>query len=189
MKNRHQLDETLSQAVAGAAPVWMEMFENVQQCSSPEPDSKTNPPARAATTPALHEADAPPAVPGRPQGGVAAPQPAGSSSEMFNNVQRSSAQPPAIKTKPIASADQLPPRQLAAARLLALGRTGRAVAGELGVEEHTISRWRRAPAFRDELRRQHDRILTEQVGQRRAEKVDGYRAAVEEIARKYGMAK
>ena len=55
------------------------------------------------------------------------------------------------------------------------------------MEKHTITRWRRVPVFLDELRRQHELVLAEQVRQRRAEKVDAYAAVAERIASKYGL--
>jgi hypothetical protein len=47
-------------------------------------------------------------------------------------------------------------RQLAAARLLAAGRTVPGAAAELGVDRSTVWRWQRDPAFSDELRRLHE---------------------------------
>ena len=82
-------------------------------------------------------------------------------SERFGDVRECSA----VDTR---AADEtnpttLPDRQVAAARLLALGRTVRATAAEVGVEEHTVTRWRRRPAFVAEVRRQHALILARQV--------------------------
>ena len=78
-------------------------------------------------------------------------------------------------------------RQVAAARLLALGRCGRAVAVEIGVNEHTVTRWRRNRRFDEEVRRQHALVLAEQVRLRRAESVDAYAVVAEQVMRKYGM--
>ena len=59
----------------------------------------------------------------------------------------------------------LTPRQISAARLLVLGRCGRDVARELGVEEHTVTRWRRLPAFAAELARQQRLALKLQLSE------------------------
>src|SRR3954454_17529835 len=69
-------------------------------------------------------------------------------------------------------------RQIAAARLVAMGRSGRAVAAEVGVNEHTITRWRRTRRFDEEVRRQHALVLAEQVRQRRAESADAHALVV-----------
>jgi hypothetical protein len=63
------------------------------------------------------------------------------------------------KTNPIASHDGLDPRQLAAARLLAIGRSVPDVARELKLNRTTVWRWQREPAFKAELRRVHDRMV------------------------------
>jgi hypothetical protein len=55
-------------------------------------------------------------------------------------------------------ATSLTPRQLAAARLLAAGRSIPDVAVELQLNRSTIWRWTRNPAFRDELRQIHGRL-------------------------------
>ena len=92
---------------------------------------------------------------------------------MFNNVQECSA-PDGIadyETNPTPA--QLTPRQIAAARLLALGRTGRAVARELGLEEHTITRWRRLPAFLRELDRQQNLAMICQMSESHAQSTNG----------------
>jgi FixJ family two-component response regulator len=75
---------------------------------------------------------------------------------MFGNVRECSAprDSAGCGTNPTPQSSQLSPRQVAAARLLILGRCGRDVARELEVEEHTITRWRRMPAFRAEIQRQ-----------------------------------
>ncbi|MGB7157912.1 MAG: hypothetical protein WBD40_07585, partial [Tepidisphaeraceae bacterium] len=59
----------------------------------------------------------------------------------------------------------------------------------VGVNEHTVTRWRRSPGFAAEVQRQHELALAEQVRQRRAEKVDAYAAVAERVARQYGMAR
>ena len=80
-------------------------------------------------------------------------------STTFHDVPKSSAGR-ALKideTKPPfrrCSENPLNSRQVAAAQLLALGRTTKAVAQTIGVERHTIARWQRSPDFRAELERQ-----------------------------------
>jgi len=59
--------------------------------------------------------------------------------------------PPAFQS--IAPSPHLTPRQERAARLLAAGHTATAAAALLGVERHTIHRYKRLPAFNDHLRR------------------------------------
>jgi hypothetical protein len=56
--------------------------------------------------------------------------------------------PPAILPSP-----DLTPRQERAARLLAAGHTAVSAAALLGVERHTIHRYKRLPQFNDHLRR------------------------------------
>src|SRR5688500_14441868 len=51
---------------------------------------------------------------------------------------------------------RVPPRQMAAARLLLAGRRVMEVAAELGVHRYTVSRWKRQPGFEAEVRRQLD---------------------------------
>jgi hypothetical protein len=66
------------------------------------------------------------------------------------------------KTKPIPSVppdDGFDARQLAAARLLARGRSVPDAARELKLSRSTVWRWQRDPAFRAELRRIHDRMI------------------------------
>jgi hypothetical protein len=43
--------------------------------------------------------------------------------------------------------------QLLAAQMLAIGRSGKAVAKELGIAAETVSRWRQEPLFRAQLNR------------------------------------
>jgi hypothetical protein len=69
-------------------------------------------------------------------------------------------QPPAAATTPPqsqspATAELLTPRQLAAARLVAAGKTVPDVARELNLNRSTVWRWSREPAFGAELRRLH----------------------------------
>jgi hypothetical protein len=64
--------------------------------------------------------------------------------------------PQICKTNPIRSDATLSPRQLAAARLLAQGRTVSDVATELRMTRQGLWKWRRLPAFGAELRRLHE---------------------------------
>jgi len=64
------------------------------------------------------------------------------------------------ETNPIPTDDRFDPRQLAAARLLASGRSTPDVARELNLNRTTVWRWQRDPAFRAELRRIHERMIT-----------------------------
>jgi transposase-like protein len=85
---------------------------------------------------------------------------------------------------------ELADRQIAAARLLALGRTVRATAAEVGVEEHTVTRWRRQPAFQSEVGRQHTLILSEQVRlSLPRSNVDAEPSVADRLLRKYGFAR
>ena len=65
----------------------------------------------------------------------------------------------ARKTNPFPPDDRFDARQLAAARLLATGRSMPDVARELNVARSTVWRWQRDPAFRAELRRIHERMI------------------------------
>ena len=59
-----------------------------------------------------------------------------------------------ITTEPSAStggSNEVTEAQTLAAQLLALGRTGRSVAGELGIREETVSRWKQRPAFQAQV--------------------------------------
>src|SRR5688572_20354567 len=155
-------------ARASAAAASSEMFRNLQFSSAQTKNAKTNPPG--VHVGACHISG----KPGRckPNGALRTnpiePTPnVRESSGMFDNVRESSA-PRAGKsdqTNPTQSG--LTPRQVAAARLLVLGRTGREVARELDVEEHTISRWRRVPGFASEIARQERMVLAMQLGERR----------------------
>ena len=64
----------------------------------------------------------------------------------------------ACKT-PFPPEDRFDARQLAAARLLATGRSMPDVARELNVARSTVWRWQREPAFRAELGRIHERMI------------------------------
>ena len=66
------------------------------------------------------------------------------------------------------------PRQIVAALLmLAAGWTGQAIARELGLEEHTITRWRRLPAFLRELDRQQNLAMMYQLSDSRVRSSNG----------------
>jgi len=68
---------------------------------------------------------------------------------------------PVRKTNPPASVGtdpSLTERQLAAARLLAWGRTTSQVAKELEISRQALWKWRRDPVFAGEVRRIHERI-------------------------------
>jgi FixJ family two-component response regulator len=105
---------------------------------------------------------------------------------MCNDVQECAAQSANDKTNP-PSPTGLTDRQVTAARLLVMARSARQVAREVGINEHTVGRWRQTRGFRDELRRQHAQALAEEVRLSRAESVDAYAAVAERIARRYGM--
>jgi hypothetical protein len=70
------------------------------------------------------------------------------------------------KTNPIASGELLDPRRLAAARLLAQGRSVPDAARELNLSRGTLWRWQRDPTFRAELRRIHERMVIAQGARR-----------------------
>jgi hypothetical protein len=75
---------------------------------------------------------------------------------------------PAARSKPIPTeiakvedatiGSELSPRQLAAARMIARGRTPADVAQELGMTRQGLWKWRRMPHFAREVRRLHERI-------------------------------
>jgi len=73
-----------------------------------------------------------------------------------NVVQRNSAP---CKTNPIESQVALDARQLAAARLVAMGFSTAETAEELALNRTTVWRWQRDPAFAAELRRIHERMI------------------------------
>jgi hypothetical protein len=81
---------------------------------------------------------------------------------------RNSAQPnrQARETKPNPAGELIDPRHLAAARLLAQGRSVPDAARELKLNRGTVWRWQRDPAFRAELRRIHERMVVESLGRR-----------------------
>jgi hypothetical protein len=173
----------LSDAVASATPSCSQMFTNLPECSSKTRSDKTNPSPPATRVTALAASAAPRSA----STDATAPEPRGCS-QIFTDlhtcspIQRNDETNPPQRSSP-----HLTARQVAVARLLALGRSGSAAAREVGVEKHTITRWKRSPGFADEVHRQHDLILAEQVRQRRAEKVDAFAAVADRVARKYGM--
>jgi hypothetical protein len=130
------------------------MRGNLRECASPMPNGKTNPSPTVAAT-AAHTC---------------------------GNVRECAAQNGNGKTNP--TPPVLQPRQLSAIRLLILGRCGRDVARQLGVNEHTITRWRRLPAFAMELRRQQDALAAE-LRQREVKRVADYHATVDAMVRKH----
>jgi hypothetical protein len=71
--------------------------------------------------------------------------------------------PQVCKTNPIAPGELDDPRRLAAARLLAQGRSVPDAARELNLSRGTVWRWQRDPAFRAELRRIHERMMVSSV--------------------------
>ena len=200
----------LAQAVAGVLTSSAAMCGNVRSCAAQTSSDQTNPPQPSADDSVQNRPSARSLIGG--SSAQIAPRPSVSPAEkragMCGDVRQGAAQtrnsktnppsltaqpPPTIATDDTAEGDEhdrnpeLTTRQVAAARLLALGRCGRAVAAEVGVNEHTITRWRRTRCFDDEVRRQHALVLAEQVRQRRAEAVDAYAVVAERIVRKYGM--
>ena len=174
--------ELLSNAVAAATPSCAGMFANVRQGAAQTRSDETKPihPSGPATRPVGRMRDAAHHI----ERAAARPSPRAG---LCGDVRKGAVTTRNDETNPSPASAPLRTRQVAAARLLALGRHGRAVAAEMGVNEHTITRWRRTPAFADEVRRQHELILAEQVRQRRAEKVDAFAAVADRVARKYGM--
>lgn len=173
----------LQRAARSATPSCAGMFVNVREGAAETRNEKTNPMVCSQMESRSPEGHG---------GGKTKPnQPISSAREgagMCGDVQqRASATTHAgDETKPTPRAGDLTLRQVAGARLLALGRSGRAVASEIGVDEHSITRWRRLSAFGSEVRRQHELILAELCRQRRVESVDAYAAVAERVARKYG---
>ena len=160
LKNRETAQSMLRRAVRGATPSMGGMFSNVHPCSAPQPASRTNP------SPVSGRVAGPVCDDTRTPVDAAPPDGSGAKcSEMFRNVQFCSAPKRSGETKPIAPG--LSPRQRSAARLLVGGRTARGAAAELGVEEHTIGRWRKLPAFAREVDRLQ-RVLVETSAPRRA---------------------
>ena len=183
---RDPAGQALFNAVAVATPSYAGMFANVREGAAQPRKCETNP---MATTPPERPAPAPPSGSSARKGSCAAAVAAGGIGRagMCGDVRKRAAKTGNGETNPSPPGAVLPPQRVAAARLLALGRCGRAVAAEVGVNEHTITRWRRTPTFAAEVARQHELILAEQVRQRRAEKVDAFAAGADRVARKYGM--
>jgi hypothetical protein len=65
------------------------------------------------------------------------------------------------------AATSLSPRQLAAVRLFAAGTSVAEVAGRLKVSRQSLWKWRRQPAFAEEIRRVHQQLVAVDVAQRR----------------------
>ena len=61
--------------------------------------------------------------------------------------------PSSIRHPPSSPPSSLTPRQLHAARLLVDGHTTKAAAARLAVNPHTVSQWKKLPAFQAELTR------------------------------------
>jgi hypothetical protein len=154
---KHITHAALTQAAAACAPRCSGIFGDVRFSSPSNQIDKTKPNPLAAAASASS-----PLTPER--------SPVNSSGDgrkcsgMFNDVQQSAAHERNSKTKPTLTG--LTVRQTSAARLLVLGRTGRQVARELDVEEHTITRWRRLPGFAAELARQQNLALALQLTSR-----------------------
>jgi hypothetical protein len=187
MKNK-LLRDLLSKAVAPATPSCAGMFTNVREGAERSESANTKPTAHPPA-PSTTARSAPPVAPAKtnPNKPIAG---AREGAETCGNVREraaATARAPYGTNPTPRDKMELTPRQVAAARLLALGRCGRAVAAEIGVNEHTVTRWRRVPAFATEVRRQHELVLAEQVRQRRTRSTDDYAAVAEQIARKYGM--
>jgi hypothetical protein len=176
--NDPSIRKRLFDAVALAAPACSQVFTNVHE-GSPKRESAETKPSSPVTPIASRQSsrDEP-------------PTPRGRCSQTFTDVHECSSKPRSNETNPTPPPGaRLTARQVAAARVLALGHSGCAAAAEVGVEKHTITRWRRTPAFAAEVERQQALVLAEHVRQRRAEAVDAYAATAERIARKYGMAR
>ena len=152
-------------ARASAAAASSEMSGNLQFSSARAKSAKTNPtvPSRRVD----------PGITSSPRTDAFGTNPieptpnVRESSGMFNNVRESSAERTGKSDETNPPRSELTPRQAAAARLIVLGRTGREVARELKVEEHTITRWRRMPGFAAEIARQERMVLAMQLGERR----------------------
>ena len=184
---RNAAGQALFNAVSEATPSCSQMFTNVHACSRKGRSDETNPKPHIEPSTAARPTPGPRIVAQNPATIDPAPRRA-KPSPMFTGVHASSPKTGTDETNPMtAPAASLTPRQVAAARLLALGRRGTAVAAEVGVEKHTITRWRRSPAFAAEVSRQHELVLAEQCRQLRAEKVDAFAAVADRVARKYGL--
>ena len=153
LARQQKLAAAARDALDGALPG----LTHVDAALPPQPVRETNPIplARPGGAPggALSRGARPVVKPGtRPLPGVDAALPP--------LTQRYRASPPArsCETNPIAAeaSATLPPRHLAAARLLARGRTVSAAAAELFVSRQAVWRWSRNPAFAAELRRLHE---------------------------------
>jgi DNA-binding NarL/FixJ family response regulator len=72
------------------------------------------------------------------------------------------------QTNPNPAGELSDPRRLAAARLIAQGRSVPDAARELKLNRGTVWRWQREPAFRAELRRIHERMVAASSGRRGA---------------------
>ena len=146
----------LTQAVLARA-VGAAMQPNAGICSKAQPGAAlarfvgTNPIATASRPPAAR-----PVVSPRGTGSTGAPGRVQESAAKCNGVQQSAAPAGRDETNPFGP---LTPQQVAAARLLAAGRTNRAAAAELSLNEHTIGRWRRRRDFAEELARQQRMML------------------------------
>ena len=175
---------TIRQLLANAArdvtPSCAGMFGEVRESSARERIVKTNPTRSPRVSGVARPSGARAGSSGGGGGGGGGTNPnepisgAREGSGIFGDVRQCSA-PPArggCETNPIAAgtdpAAELSNRQLAAAQLLALGRTGRQAAGEVGVEEHTITRWRRMPLFAAEVRHQRQAAFQLRVAGRAA---------------------
>jgi hypothetical protein len=159
----HNVQSLLARAAGKALPR-TGMCGNLQVASAASQICKTNPP-HAAPSHAVGGAREAAEFSARTNP-IKARWGAHQSAALFGNVRQCSA-PHAIEndeTNP--TAPGLSPRQVSAARLLVLGRTGRDAARALGVNEHTITRWRRLPAFEAELARQHRLVLALELGER-----------------------
>jgi hypothetical protein len=153
----------LARAAAAGAPTCAAIFANVQQSAVPRENVKTNPKPPSSplnpptgSSPVTLSATRP--CPSRETNPIKPIPRAQQSSSTFRNVHQSPPTPSSAHCETNPPPD-LTSRQLAAVRLLLLGRSGRAAARELDLEEHTITRWRRLPAFRAELARQHELAL------------------------------
>ena len=179
--------EALARAVAAVAAGRAEMCGDVRKGAADGRSDKTNPPTAREPVPHVGAGETNPneADPSARKG-----------ARMCGDVRECAAltasagdetNPTRVTTAATDRDGEVIPRQVAAARLLALGLSGRAVAAEVGVNEHTITRWRRTPAFGAELRRQHALVLAEQVRARRAESADARVPVAGRLLRKYGM--
>lgn len=174
--------ERLRAAARAATPSCAGMFANVREGAGETRECKTNPNAGASVESGVSmQRDRPQTKPIEAIAG--AREGAGKCGDVRKGASTTTHAGDGTKPMP----GDLTSRQVAAARLIALGRSGRAVAAEIGVDEHTVTRWRRLPAFASELLRQQELVLAEQCRQRRAASVDAYATVAERVARKYGL--